>query len=123
MSYLEDPNKPPSRINGKANPAYDKWYRSQPEQRAKARARAKAYNATPEAKAARAKYNAKRGPNGKGPGGIACKECGQRFHLEDVVARGWKRVGHYACICDLCQEFRDEEAAQCQEEERSWSSF
>jgi DNA replication protein DnaC len=33
---------------------------------------------------------------------LHCVSCRSIYALEDVVQRGWKIVGNFGCICDLC---------------------
>ena len=34
---------------------------------------------------------------------VTCFGCRSVFALEDAAQRGWKFVGKYGCICDLCE--------------------
>jgi hypothetical protein len=103
--------KPPRLLpSGKANPEYNKWYRSTEV----GKAALKKYNASDKAKDRRKKYLAGKGkttvakaraakyketfPNGR----LVCVECKSAYDKMAVVERGWRRIGMFNCLCDLC---------------------
>lgn len=39
-------------------------------------------------------------PSGK----KTCIECKSTYHTNDAIMRGYKMVGLWGCVCDLCEE-------------------
>jgi hypothetical protein len=33
----------------------------------------------------------------------SCVECRIQYHTPDILNRGWRLVGDFGCICDLCE--------------------
>jgi len=80
--------------NGKTNPEYTNWWRTTE----KGRACVKSWNHSEgHKKSKKALYN-KRYPIGK----RKCVECGSEYGVDKILERGWKTIGRYGCICDLC---------------------
>ena len=75
--------------NGKWNPEYTKWYRS-----------------TEKGKQHAAKNNKRLSEKYREEfphGSRKCVECNSMYHTPDVVSRGWKIIGNFGCLCDICE--------------------
>ncbi len=106
MNTPED--RPPVKLpNGKRNPAYWRWYRKTED----GRATTQKYQQSEKFKTAQARYRSKPDVKAKRNaklreqhlfGTIKCEECGSVYDKLTVIERGWKTIGHWGCICDLC---------------------
>jgi len=100
---------PPTTLaSGKTNPEYSRWYIQTPVGRQKLEAyrqrqdvkdRKRKYSEMPEVKAKAAARSREEWPTGK----IVCIDCKSSYHKIHVVERGWRRVGPFGCLCEVCQ--------------------
>lgn len=96
---VEHEQKPPSRLpNGKANPAYTRWWRST-ERGAKSISLSKARpdylqrEAERKRKAYKAVFPV---------GARTCVECKSVFPTDSVISKGWRLIGLRGTLCDVC---------------------
>jgi hypothetical protein len=108
----ENQSKPPSRLpDGRTNPEWRKWYRLTEKGKAAIARHAKTesfknaqakYRAKPESKALKNESVKKRRRESYPSGRKQCIECGIVYHADSALARGFRLIGKYKCLCDLC---------------------
>lgn len=91
--------------NGKRNPEYTKWYRTtETWKEAMKRYRKSAAHAQAMKKyrsSEKGKQTAKK--NRPIFGTKICAGCKIKYLTEDVLARGYKILGRFHCLCDMCK--------------------
>lgn len=103
---------PPSRINGRKNPEYTRWYRTTQ----KGKESVKKWNASQKAKEASAKHakkpKVKKAKREKSLatyhkefpfGSLKCLKCKKDFCKTAVTTQGWPRIGRYTTVCEACE--------------------
>jgi hypothetical protein len=107
----EQTQRPPSYLpNGKRNPDYQRWYKSQnPE---KQKEYSKKWNNSERGKAYKLLHDeVKKSQNLTArQGETICLECNMSFSREDARLRGFKFFRGYGgarCICDVCRNSHD----------------
>lgn len=108
-SNAENATRPPSRINGKVNPAYTRWYSAKTDQAGKARERRK--NNPEQYEKTRNRWQAARKKKeheemGRIESGhVKCLECGRVVTKETATAELWRtyaRSGGARGVCNSC---------------------